>query len=298
VRRDGEGVPRPVEVGVLASRVRFEEVMIFEALERRGVGYAHVDDRALALPASGGSWPFPVALNRSISHWRGLYAALLLEAGGVEVVNPSRVSAVCGDKAVSSTVLERAGVPVPRTTVALTPAAALRAIEDLGYPVVLKPVVGSWGRLVARVNDRDAAEALLESRAVMGPAQQRVVYVQEYVDAGGRDLRVIVVGDDVVGAVRRRARGWIANVARGAASEPVDPSPELERLAMAAAAAVGGGALAVDVLESRDGRLLVAEVNSTMEFRGFAEATGIDVADRLVALALARRARVAEVAAT
>jgi [lysine-biosynthesis-protein LysW]---L-2-aminoadipate ligase len=286
--RGGEA-GRAAEIGVLASRVRFEERMIFEALERRGIPYLHVDDRSLALSASGTPWPFPVALNRSISHWRGFYASRLLERGGVQVVNPSRVVAVCGDKAVASTVLDQAGIPMPRTVVALSPEAALKAIEDMGYPVVLKPVVGSWGRLMARMNDHDAAEGILESRAVMGSAQQRVLYLQEYVETGGRDLRVIVVGDDVVGAMRRRGDGWMANVARGATVEPVALSAETERLAMAAATAVGGGALAVDLLESRDGRLLVAEVNATMEFRGFAEATGIDVAELLVGLALRRR---------
>jgi len=165
-------------VAVLASRVRYEEKRIFAALERRGVPYAHVDTRRFSAELGGGTAPggrsadadgplYAAALNREISHSRGLYASMLLEARGVPTVNRSEVIAVCGDKLRTSLELERAGVPAPRTAVALTPDEGAAAAERLGFPLVIKPLTGSWGRLAAAVRDRDAAQTVLEHRAAL-----------------------------------------------------------------------------------------------------------------------------------
>ncbi|WP_235037184.1 lysine biosynthesis protein LysX [Actinomadura sp. K4S16] len=274
-------------VAVLASRVRYEEKRIFAALERRGVPYAHVDTRRfsaeLGREAASAGPPYAVALNREISHSRGLYASMLLEARGVPVVNRSGVIAVCGDKLRTSLELERAGVPTPRTAVALTPEEGVEAAERLGFPVVVKPLTGSWGRLAAAVRDRDAAQTVLEHRAALPSPLQHIVYLQELVDKPGRDIRVIVAGDKVVGATYRYSDGWRTNAARGARSEPCPLTPELVEPAMLAARAVGGGVLGVDLIEGPEGPL-VLEVNHNVEFRGFQDAHGedADVADAIV----------------
>ena len=278
-------------LAVAASRVRVEERRILEALERRRVPYRHVDTRRvwveLAPPRTP---PYAVALNREISHTRSLYWARLLEAMAVPSVNTAAAIAVCGDKLLTSLALRRAGVPTPRTAVALTTEAALEAAERLGFPLMVKPLVGSWGRLVARLRDRDEARVVLEHRQALPSPQQHVIYLQELVGEPGRDIRVIVVGDEILGATYRRADGWRANVARGAHSTPCPLDADLSRLALAAAAAVGGGVVGVDLLESGAGELCVLEVNHAVEFQGFQQTHGdrVDVADAIVGYALAR----------
>jgi [lysine-biosynthesis-protein LysW]--L-2-aminoadipate ligase len=155
------------------------------------------------------------------------------------------------------------------------------AIEELGYPVVLKPVVGSWGRLLARINDRDAAEAVLEHKETLGSYQHSIFYIQEYVAKPGRDIRAFVVGDEVVGAIYRESPHWITNTARGGAASNCPLTPQIEGLCHQAAQAVGGGVLALDLLEDPQRGLLVNEVNHTMEFRNSIAPTGVDIPARV-----------------
>jgi [lysine-biosynthesis-protein LysW]--L-2-aminoadipate ligase len=273
-------------LAVLASRVRFEEKRIFEALERRSVRYTHLDTRQLAaglcgLPEDG--LTFDAALSREISQSRGFYACLLLEARGTRTVNRAEVIGACGDKARSSLLLQAAGLPTPRTVLALTPSAGLAAAEKLGFPLVVKPLTGSWGRLVTVVRDRQEAAAVLEHRAALAGPQQHIVYLQELIDKPGRDIRVLVAGDEVIGATYRYSENWRTGVAQNGRSEPCPLSAGLSELAMGAARAVGGGFLGIDLVEGPDG-LQVLEVNHTPEFRGFSDAhgEGIDVADVIV----------------
>jgi [lysine-biosynthesis-protein LysW]--L-2-aminoadipate ligase len=271
---------------VLASRVRVEEKLILAALDRRGVPYRQLDTRQLAaeLPAGGALAGHRAALHREIGQTRSRYAALLLAAAGVPGVNTAEVIETCGDKLLTSLALDRAGLPTPRTTVALGPDAALAAMDRLGYPVVVKPLTGSWGRLAAVVRDPETARTVLEHRAALPSPQHQVVYLQELIDKPDRDIRAIVVGDRVLGAVYRRSDSWRTNVARGARTEPCPLTDDLVRLATAAATAVGGGILGVDLVEDRDGHLYLLEVNHTVEFNGFQQAHGdtLDVAGAIV----------------
>ena len=271
-----------MRVAVFCSRIREEEKLIFEALERRKVPYERTDVRRVAFDLEETRNPYGVVLLRCISHSQALYAARILGQHGIDTVNSYRVIAVCGDKLLTSAALTEHGVPTPRTVVAFTPAAALSAIEELGYPVVLKPLVGSWGRLLSKVNDRQAAEAVLEHKEALGNQHGSVFYIQEYIDKPQRDIRVLVAGDEVVYAIYRHSEHWITNTGRGGDSSPCPITPELAQLSLAAARAVGGGLLAVDVLEMPDGGLLVSEVNHTPEFHGALKATGMDIAGRIV----------------
>ena len=273
---------KDLPLAVVASRVRMEEKLIFSTLERRGIPYEQIDERRISMSLEDGDAPYRAVLNRSISNTRSLYVARLFEARGVPVVNRGAVVETCGDKVLTNLALNRAGLPTPRATAALTPDAALTALEEIGYPAVLKPVSGSWGRLLAKVNDREAAEAVLEHKQVLGSPIHSVIYVQEYVDKPGRDLRVNVMGERVVNAIYRYSSHWITNTARGAVAETCELTPEVVELSLRAAQAVGGGALAVDLLERPDGSLVVTEVNHTMEFYRTVKATGVDVAGALV----------------
>ncbi len=273
-------------VGVLLSRVRVEEKLLLAELARRDVAVDVVDDRALVFDLARPRRDWDVVLARSVSHSRTLYALRVLEGWGVPTVNHHGVVATCGDKLLTTMALLEHGVPTPRTHLAFTAASALDAIEESGYPAVLKPVVGSWGRLLARVNDRDAAEAILEHKETLGSPQHAVFYVQEHVRKPERDIRAFVVGDETICAIYRYSPHWITNTARGGRAENCPVTPELDRLCRAAARAVGGGVLAVDVLESDDG-LLVAEVNDTMEFRNSIDTTGVDIPARVIDYMLA-----------
>ena len=276
-----------MRLGIICSRIRVEEKLLFAAFEARGVAFERLDDGDVIFDIHDREAPFDVVLERSISFGRSLYALKLLEDCGVRCVNRYEVVATCGDKLLTSAALERADVPQPRTMAAFTPEAALRAIEMLGYPVVLKPVVGSWGRLVSRINDRDAAEALVEHLDVLGSWQQHIYYIQEHVAKPGRDIRAFVVGDETICAIYRTSEHWITNTARGGRASNCPVDGPVGDLAVRAARAVGGGIVAVDLLETLDGRLLVNEVNHTMEFRNSIDTTGVDIPGRIVDYVLA-----------
>ncbi len=276
----------PARLALLASRVRADERRLLDALDRRGVGYQQVDTRRL----SGGFGPprWTVVLNREIGQVRARYAAWMLEAEGSRVLNGARAIEVCGDKWHTSMALHTAGLPTPRTALALTPEASLDALELIGYPAVLKPLTGSWGRLVTRLDDRDQAAAVLEYVAALPSPQAHLGYLQQLIPAD-RDIRVIVIGGVAIGASYRRGNGWRSNVARGASSERCELGPELAKLAVSAADAVGAEIAGVDLIEDATGRQLVLEVNSGVEFSGFQQAHGsaVDVADRIVDYTLA-----------
>ena len=275
-------------VAILASRIRVEEKHLISAFEARGVTPTLISDDELILPVDGEPLPYDVILERSVSTTRGLYALRLLEALGNLVINRYQTASTCADKLLTTVALQQAGVPQPRVEVAFTPESALKAIEQMGYPVVLKPVFGSWGRLLARINDRDAAEAVLEHKEVLGSPQHNVIYIQEYIQKPGRDIRAFVVGDECICAIYRHSEHWITNTARGGKAENCPVTPEIGELSVRAAQAVGGGVLAVDLLESPGRGFLVNEINHTMEFRNSIAPTGVDIPGRVAEYALAR----------
>jgi [lysine-biosynthesis-protein LysW]--L-2-aminoadipate ligase len=267
----------------LCSRIRVEEKLIFAELDRRGIDYVRINDDEVVFDLNEGRYPYDVVLERSIHHSRALYALKVLNDAGVPTVNTAAVADICGDKFKTTQALIKAGVPTPRTRMAFSPQSALRAIEELGYPVVLKPAIGSWGRLIAKVNDREAAEALLEHKEILGSYHHSIFYIQEYIPKPyGRDIRAFVVGDECICAIYRTSMHWITNTARGGQASNCPVTPALADLCVGAAHAVGGGVVAIDVLEAPDGRLLVNEVNYTMEFRNSIDTTGVNIPARIV----------------
>jgi len=270
---------------MLYDRLRWEEKELVKAARARGVGLKSVDVKSLRLTPSHelAKSLGPLALQRCMSHYRGLYLSALLEACGVRVVNSFKATHLCEDKLLTSLALFKAGLPIPRFTVAFTAESALKAIEELGMPVVLKPLIGSHGRLVSLATDLDLAKTLLEHEEAMGNGLHRVHYVQQFVEKPSRDLRVVVVGGRVVASIYRYAPEgeWRTNVAMGGRAEPCQLCAEAEELALKAAEALGAEVAGVDLMEARDG-LLVNEVNPTVEFKGASQATGVDVAGAIV----------------
>lgn len=277
-------------IGILYSRIRTEEKWVFAALEARDIAYERLEDGLAMFDfADPTPWQrFDVVLIRSLSYARGLYAARYLNQFGVPTVNMAPVAEICGDKLATTGRLAQVNIPQPRTLMAFDPASAMAAIESLGYPVVLKPVVGSWGRLLAKINDVEAAEAILEHKTTLGSYQHSIFCVQEYVHKPGRDIRAYVIGGETVCAIYRNSPHWITNTARGGRSEICPVTDELNELCVRAAQAVGGGMLGIDVIEHPERGLLINEINHTTEFHNAAPTTGVDLAGMLVEYVLER----------
>jgi [lysine-biosynthesis-protein LysW]---L-2-aminoadipate ligase len=273
-----------MKLAVLYSRVRAEEKLLFDALDARGVAYDKIDDRDVIFDLQNpGAWlDYDVVMERCINHSRALNALKILNDWRIPTVNTAYVASVCGDKLVTSTALVHHGVPTTRIKVAFTPDSAIKAIEELGYPVILKPAVGSWGRLLSKVNDREAAEAILEHKETLGSYHHSIFYIQEYIKKPKRDIRAFVIGGETVGAIYRYAEHWITNTARGGQATGCPVTPELNQICVAAAKAVGGGIVGVDLLEDPERGLLVNEVNYTIEFRNSITTTGVDIPQRIL----------------
>jgi [lysine-biosynthesis-protein LysW]--L-2-aminoadipate ligase len=270
-----------MKVGLLCSIVRKEERLLIDELRKRHLDLEILDDREILFCLNRKNMDYDVLLERCVNHSRAMYALKILNDWGLKTINTYQVADVCGNKFLTTSALIREGVPCPQTYLAFTPESALEAIEKLGYPVVLKPAVGSWGRLLSKVNDREAAEAILEHKEVLGSYHHSIFYIQEYIPKAGRDIRTFVVGDETICAIYRYSSHWITNTARGGRAENCPLTDELNRLSLAAAQAVGGGIVAVDLFESTDG-LLVNEVNYTMEFRNSIDTTGVNIPAKVI----------------
>jgi [lysine-biosynthesis-protein LysW]---L-2-aminoadipate ligase len=263
-------------IGFLYTRLRVEEKYLLEELEKhKDIEIVRINDGDHYFDISYLSEPVDVLFERSISYSRGLYISKIYEANGVKVVNSSQVAECCGDKYVTSQILVKEGIPTPRVIMAFDEEAALAAAEEIGYPFVLKPVVGSWGRLLAKVDDRSMAEAFIEHKAALGVSHQ-IFYLQEYINKPGRDIRAFVVGDEPICAIYRRSDNWITNTARGGVASNCPLTPELVEICQQTARSIGLGLLAIDLFETTNG-LVVNEVNHTMEFRNSIETTGVNI---------------------
>ncbi len=267
-----------MKIGFLHTILRPEEkYLIQEIRSRDGVKLVMIDVRELSFNLGNDTFDLDVVLERCINHSRALHALKLFESAGIMCINNYNVALICGDKLLTSDAMAVNDVPQPEVRVAFTEESALKVIEEMGYPVVLKPAVGSWGRLLAKINDRDAAESLLEHKTVLGTYHHSIFYIQKYVNkTTGRDIRSFVVGDECIAAIYRSSEHWITNTARGAKASNCPVTEEIRDLSLRASQAVGGGVVAIDLLETDNG-YLVNEVNYTMEFRNSIHTTGVNI---------------------
>ena len=280
-----------VTVGLVYDQLRPDERLIIDAAKRESIELILYDTNQLAWDVTNEYDGIELAdafLQRCMSFFRSIHVTAALEARGKPVVNSFTAASTCGDKLIASLALSRAKVPTPRTYLAFTQEASLKALEQLGYPAVLKPVVGSWGRLVAQLRDPESATAILEPREYMHPIQQ-VYYLQEKIKRPERDIRCYVIGDQAVAAIYRNAAPseWRTNTARGGVAENLPVTPELEEISIRATEAVGGGAFGVDLMETDSG-LVVHEVNHTTEFKNTVRVTGVDIPKLLLEYAISR----------
>jgi [lysine-biosynthesis-protein LysW]---L-2-aminoadipate ligase len=271
-----------MKIGLLHSLIRKDEKFLIDEFNAiKGIELAMVDDREIKFNIGKDKFDYDIVVERCINHSRALHGLKLFESAGVKCVNTYNVATICGDKLLTSCALAEHNVPQPEVRVAFTEESALKTIEDMGYPVVLKPAVGSWGRLLSKVNDRDAAEAILEHKTVLGSYHHSIFYIQKYVEKKGKDIRSFVIGDKCIAAIYRTSSHWITNTARGGVATNCIVTDELNDISVRAAKAVGGGIVAIDVFETSQG-LMVNEVNYTMEYKNSIHTTGVNIPQKMV----------------
>ncbi len=271
-----------MKIGFLHSIIRMDEKFLLNELKNRtNLEVLMIDDRNLEFKLGQNNFPYDIVLERCINHSRALHSLRLFESVGITCINTYKVGNICGDKLLTSIALAENNIPQPEVRVAFTEQSALQAIEDMGYPVVLKPAVGSWGRLISKINDRDAAEAILEHKKILGSYHHSIYYIQKYVEKKGRDIRSFIVGNECIAAIYRTSKHWITNTARGGIATNCKVTQELSDLSLKAAEAVGGGVVAIDLFETEKG-LSVNEVNYTMEFKNSIDTTGVNIPKKIV----------------
>jgi [lysine-biosynthesis-protein LysW]--L-2-aminoadipate ligase len=271
-----------MKVGFLHSIIRKEEKLLLDEFRsRQDVELVKIDDRQHFFELHTNDFDLDVVVERCVNHSRAVHALKIFSDHGVPTVNAPEVAEVCGSKFLTTQALIKAGVPTPRCYLAFTPQSALKAMDEIGYPCVIKPTTGSWGRLISKINDRDAAEAILEHKQILGSYHHSIFYIQEYVEKGGKDIRSFVIGDQCIAAIYRHADHWITNTARGGNASNCPVGEDLHEISVKAAKAVGGGVVAIDVFETKAG-LSINEVNYTMEFRNSIDVTGVNIPAKVV----------------
>jgi [lysine-biosynthesis-protein LysW]--L-2-aminoadipate ligase len=276
-----------VELTIIYDKVRFEEKALYEKAQNRGIKVQIVDGKTISVNTESEQRDLglgDVIMQRSVSHYRGLYMTACLEFLGYTVINKFQVGETCGNKLLTSLVLAKNKIPTPRTQFAFSAESAMETIRKSGFPQVLKPIVGSWGRGVFPLRDEEVAGMVVEMREEDDSPFARIYYVQEMIDRPPRDIRCIVVGDQAVTAIYRYSaeNEWRTNVARGGKAEVAKITNELEDLAISAAKAVGGGIVGVDMMEDKARGLVVHEVNNTVEFHGAAAVSDADIPGAII----------------
>ena len=273
-----------MKIGFLHSIIREDEKMLIKTAQTMDIDLVRIDVRKTIFDFSA---PLPediqscdIILERSISHSKGLYAVKALEGKGKKVINSSQLIELCGDKISTSIELEKRNIPTVKTVLALSIESALDAIEQMGYPVVIKPAIGSWGRLLAKINDRDSAEAILEHKATLGGYQHQLFYIQEYVEKPGRDIRVVVIGEESVAAMYRNADHWITNSARGGNPANCPITDEIKSIVKQITDAMGPGLMGIDFFETKEG-LKVVEVNAGVEFKSVSQVNDTSIPQKI-----------------
>ncbi len=273
-----------MDVAVFYSRIRHDEKLLLEELRERGHEVIKLDVREIRFGLKEPSVNLEgidLAVDRCLATSRSLYLGKYLQQYGVPVVNSPGTAETCADKVETSLALSAAGVPTPATEVAFTKEAALEAIEGFGYPCVLKPVVGSWGRLMAKLDSRTAAEAVLEHKKILGHYEHKVFYIQEFVEKPGRDVRILSIDGEPIAGMTRSADHWLTNAAQGGQTASFESEDRVDELVRQASAAVGGGLLGVDLMETDEG-YTVHEVNHTVEFKALNDTVEVDVPGAVV----------------
>jgi len=275
------------EISVLYDTIRWEEKALLEAGKKKNINLQMVDCKKISLDLDSKPDDFGIVLQRCVSYYRNLHSTAALEGMGVNVINCLNTGIFAGNKLFTHMLLKKSGVPTPFATVTFSRESALETLEKQGYPKIIKPTVGSWGRMVSKLNDSDSAEGIIEGREKMYPIYQ-IHYLEEFVERPPRDIRAIMVGDKVVAAIYRRSGNgsWKTNMALGGIAEECKVTSEMEEICIKAKNAVQGKIVGVDLMESKDKGLVVHEVNNTTEYKNTVRVCGVDIPSLMIDYAL------------
>ncbi len=266
------------DITVLYDTIRWEEKALLEAGKKKNINIQMIDCKKLFLDLDKEKDGYGTVLQRCVSYYRNVHSTAALEGMGVDVINCLKTGIFAGNKLYTHMLLKKEGVPTPHATVAFSRDAALESLEKVGYPKIIKPTVGSWGRMISKINDKDSAEGIIESREKMYPIYQ-IHYLEEFVKRPPRDIRAIMVGDEIVAAIYRYSGNgnWKTNMALGGRAEKREITNEMEEICIKAKNAVQGQIVGVDLMESEDRGLLVHEVNNTTEFKNTVRVCEVDI---------------------
>ena len=270
---------------LLYDTIRWEEKAIYEAAKKKGIEIKKIDckDLILDLNTLNSEYDNQIIIQRCVSYFKSVHSTAALEGLGAKVINPLTTAIICGNKLFTHMLIQKKGIRTPKVITAFSSQSALSALDDFGYPAIIKPTIGSWGRLIALLQDKEAAKAVFEDREHMFPLYQ-IYYLEEFVSRPPRDIRAIVVGDNVVAAIYRYSEKdeWKTNMALGGRAENCPITGELEDICIKSSQAVGGKIVGVDLMESSKDGLVVHEVNNTTEFKNTVRITGINIQDMIV----------------
>ncbi|MFM9875798.1 MAG: lysine biosynthesis protein LysX [Nitrosarchaeum sp.] len=275
------------DVTILYDTIRWEEKALLEAGRKKDINLQMLDCKNLAIDLDKKPERYGPVIQRCVSYYRNLHSTAALEGMGVNVINCLNTGILAGNKLFTHMLLKKAGVPTPYATVAFSKDAAIGYLETNGYPKVIKPTVGSWGRLISKLNDKDSAEGIIESRETMYPIYQ-VHYLEEFVNRPPRDIRAIMIGDKIVAAIYRNSGNgnWKTNMALGGTAEECKVTPEMEEMCIKAKNAVQGDIVGVDLMESNERGLVVHEVNNTTEYKNTVRVCGVDIPSLMIDYAM------------
>ena len=265
-------------ITALYDTIRLEEKLLIESAKKNDINLEMVDCKKLFVDLNDKkNFDGPV-LQRCVSYYRNLHSTAAIEGQGTKVVNCLNTGIFAGNKLFTHMLLQKAGVPTPDATVAFSKDSALEALDKNGFPKIIKPTVGSWGRMVSKINDMDSAEGIIDGREVMYPIHQ-VHFLEEFVERPPRDIRVIVIGDNVAAAIYRNSGdgNWKTNTHLGGSAETCEITNELEDICIKAKDTVYGDIVGIDLMESNDKGMVVHEINNTTEFRNVVRVTGVDI---------------------
>lgn len=272
------------------DRLRTEEKLLQKKAEELGHETSMIDAKITSFDTDSKPENYEfgdVVLERCVSYYRGLHFTACLEFMDIPVINKFDVANTCGNKMITSMLLKKNNIPTPKTYFSFTAETALENFEKIGYPLVIKPIIGSWGRSVMPVKDKDTAEAVIENRQVTDGPQDRIYYLQEMIDRPPRDIRVITVGDQAISAMYRKSSGGFkTNIALGADPELCEITKEIEDLCERTSKAVGGGILGIDIMEDKEKGLVVHEVNNTVEFKGLVKVSKKNIPKEMIDYAI------------
>ena len=276
-----------MELSIIYDKLRFEEKELYEKAKNKGITTNLVDAKPISFSTDINQSDIikgDIFLQRCLSHYRGLYITYCLEFLRRKVINKYDVNEICGNKLRTSLILAKSEIPSPKTYFTFSAESFKELTNKLGFPLVLKPLVGSWGRGVFPIRNEETVNIIMEMREENDSALSRIYYVQEMIKRPPRDIRCIVAGDQIITAIYRYSavNEWRTNVARGGHTELAPITKELEDLVIKASNAVGGGILGVDVMEDKNKGFVIHEINSNVEFRGASLVSHVDIANSMI----------------